>query len=94
MQLRPDLDLTFDDVVGLQPLPLVVGVIGPVGQCLLRIELPVRGAQPALRDRHLVAFEPIIEEADLIGPSFFGVKRMEVRARIGCGASCACLPPA
>ena len=49
---RPDLDVELDRLAGLQRPFLVVGVIRPIGLALLRIELAVRGAQPAEADRH------------------------------------------
>src|SRR5262249_30664666 len=45
---RPDLDLALDDLARLQPPPLVVRMVRAVRQRLLRIELAVRRAQPAL----------------------------------------------
>ena len=50
---RPDFDAALDDFIGCQPLALVVRVVRPVGQRLFRIELAVRGAQPALGDAGL-----------------------------------------
>ena len=50
---RPDLDVQLVHLAGRERLPLVVGVIRPVGQRQLRVELAVRGAQPALRDRRV-----------------------------------------
>ena len=50
---RPQLDVELDRRAGRQRLLLVVGVIGPVGRRELRVELAVRGAQPALRDRRV-----------------------------------------
>ena len=45
---RPDLDLALDGLVGLEPPALVVRVVRAVRQRLLRVELAVRRAQPAL----------------------------------------------
>src|SRR3954453_11925410 len=51
---RPDLELAFDDLAGLQPLPFVVRVVLAIRQALARIELAVGRTQPALGDRHLI----------------------------------------
>ncbi len=45
---RPQFDVERDDLAGLERLLFVVGVIRPVFGGQLRIELAVRGAQPAL----------------------------------------------
>ena len=47
---RPNLDVEFIDRTRRQGLFLIVRVVGPVGQCFFRVEFPVRGSQPALRD--------------------------------------------
>ena len=50
---RPQLDVEFDRLAGVERLLLVVRVIGAVRRRELWIELAVRGAQPALRDRRV-----------------------------------------
>src|SRR5882672_9761990 len=50
---RPDLDVDLDDLARLELLRLVVRVPGLVRARALRIELPLRRAQPALRHRAL-----------------------------------------
>src|SRR3954470_19262075 len=47
---RPQLDIEFDRLTRCKRLLLVVGVIGPMGQCELLVELAMRGAQPPLGD--------------------------------------------
>src|SRR5262249_30841695 len=48
----PDLDVELDRFARSQFLGFVVDVPGPVRQALLRVELALRGAQPAETDRH------------------------------------------
>src|SRR4249920_2944100 len=50
---RPDLQVHFDDLSGLELLRLVVRVPGLILRRASRLELPLRNAQPALRDRGL-----------------------------------------
>src|SRR4051794_15864169 len=66
---RPDLELAFDDLAGLQPSPLVVRVVRAIRQALARIELAVSCAQPALGDRHLIeALLSDLPDVFAIGP--------------------------
>src|SRR5450756_3036828 len=48
---RPDLDIEFDRLARLERPFLIVRVPGPVGPRLGRVELAMRGAQPAQPDR-------------------------------------------
>ena len=50
---RPDFDVDLVDLAGGELLLFVVGVIGPVRQRQLRVELAMRATQPALRDRRV-----------------------------------------
>src|SRR5882672_496303 len=80
---RPDLDVDLDDLARLELLRLVVRVPGLVRARALRIELPLRRAQPALRHRG-----PRLdrrEERHLLAVRIEGAQRREevhvVRAR-------------
>src|SRR6266545_4422319 len=48
---RPDLHVYASHFVGLQPLAILMRVVGAIGQGERRVELAVRRAQPALGDR-------------------------------------------
>src|SRR6266545_6708366 len=48
---RPDLHVYANHFVGLQPLAILMRVVGAIGQGERRVELAVRRAQPALGDR-------------------------------------------
>src|SRR6266571_5643514 len=48
---RPDFRVDANHFIGLQPLAVLMRVIRPVGPAERRVELAVRGAQPALGDR-------------------------------------------
>src|ERR1043166_8710627 len=48
----PDLDVELHRFAGSEFLGFIVAVPGPVRQALLRVELALRGAQPAEADRH------------------------------------------
>src|SRR5439155_3107283 len=50
---RPDLDVELVHLPRSQRLPFVVGVVRPIRQRQLRIELAVRGAEPCLGDRRV-----------------------------------------
>src|SRR6266516_5188365 len=47
---RPDFHIELDDLPGLQRLQFVMRVVGPIRRGTLRVELAMRGAQPALPD--------------------------------------------
>src|SRR6266699_2719645 len=47
---RPDFHIELDDLPGLQRLRFVMRVVGPIRRGTLRVELAMRGAQPALPD--------------------------------------------
>src|SRR6266852_2201801 len=59
---RPDLDVDANHFVGLQPLAILMRVVGAIGQGERWVELAVRCAQPALGDRNGLALLAPLED--------------------------------
>ncbi len=77
---RPDLDVELVDLSGRERLLLVVRMVRPVGQRARRIELAVRRAQPALRDRR-ARIERALEDDFLPGGS--NTRRIDEQVGVG-----------